>query len=102
MIEKIHKLRSMSHCEITHRLREQVRRETDKLRFHAHRTPDDDPELDEMIRRHDDSLKNYFQHRPARRFYASTQERERITNFTLQHYPDWIDRTLKMAEALCD
>src|SRR5262252_847180 len=102
MIEKLHKLRSMSQCEITHRLREQVRRKTDKVRFHAHRTLDDDPELDALIQRHDDSLKNYFQHSPARRFYASIQQRERITDFTLQHYPDWIDRTLNTAEALCD
>ena len=102
MMEKLRKLRSMSHCEITHRLREQVRRESDKLRFHAHRTLDDDSELDDLIQGHDDSLKNYFQRSPARRFYVSIQQREPITNFTLQHHPDWIDRTLKTAEALCD
>src|SRR6185369_11031176 len=102
MIEKFQKLRAMSQAEIAHRLREQVRRETDKLRFNAHLGPDSDPELDELIRRHNNSLKSYFHHGPARRFYASIQQRERITNFVLQHFPEWIDRALQKADAICD
>jgi Heparinase II/III N-terminus/Heparinase II/III-like protein len=91
----------MSASEIGHRLREQFRRHGDRLRFQPAFRVDDDPELDDLIRRNDSSLKTYIQE-PARRFYASTQVRRDIANYFSLHHPEWFNRTIQQAAALCD
>src|SRR6185436_8338272 len=99
---KLTRLRQMSNAELAHRVRERFRRNADRMRFRANLGLDDDPELDGLIQRHGSSLKSYFQHGPARRFYASTQSREGVANLTLQRYPEWLDRAIQEAGALCE
>src|SRR5438132_616914 len=102
MIEKLKKLRAMSRGEIAHRFREQCRREVDRFQLRASCQIDDDPEFDELIARHGSSLKSYFVHGPARRFYPSTHDRESMGDFIGEHYPEWLDRTIQAAALLCD
>jgi len=98
MIEKLAKLRHMSASELAHRAREQMRIATDRMR-----TPDDaDPELDDLIKRHGSSLKSYFAYGPARRFYASVQERNGVVSFLNELHPEWHDRAVQEAKALCE
>jgi hypothetical protein len=96
------RLRQMSRSEIAHRLREQFRRKTDKLRFNAQFRLDQDTELDELIQRHGCSLKTYFLHGPGRRFYASTQDREGTADLFNQQYPEWCGRAIEQAVLLCE
>src|SRR5262249_11796676 len=63
---------------------------------------DDDPELDALIERSASSLKSYLRDGPARRFYASTQDRERTAGFIEQRYPEWLERTIAQAGVLCE
>src|SRR5439155_316401 len=102
MIEQVKKIAGMSATEIAHRLREQFRRRVDRRRYRPQIPFDDDPELDELIHRHGCSLKSYFLHGPAHRFYTSTQDREGITNFVGQHYPEWLYLTAERARILCE
>ena len=102
MIEQVKKIAGMSATEIAHRLREHFRRRVDKRRYRPQIPFDDDPELDELIHRHGCSLKSYFLHGPAHRFYTSTQDREGITNFVGQHYPEWLYLTAERARILCE
>lgn len=101
-MEHVRKIAGMSAAEIAHRLREQFRRRVDKLRYASQTAPDADFELDELIRRHGSSLKSYFLHGPAHRFYASVQEREGITEFVAQRYPEWLHVTVEHARILCE
>src|SRR5438093_280240 len=98
MFEKLHKLRQMSAAELADRMRERVRREADRFRFHA--GTDSDPELEALVRGHGSSIKSYLHLGPARRFYLSTQDREATVAFITEHFPDWIDRTIDRAGRL--
>src|SRR5438094_144668 len=69
MREKLSRLREMSYTEVAHRLREQCRKEVDRIRFKTG-VHDRDVEIS--------SLKTWLQNGPARRFYASTRERKRV------------------------
>src|SRR5262245_18541986 len=102
MTEKLRRLYGMSTSEIAHRLREQFRRGADKLRFHTQLGLGDDPELEELVRCHGSSLKDYLQSGPARRFYPSSQSREVIAKFFKEQYPEWLDRTVREARVLCE
>src|SRR6185369_3504915 len=99
-VMNLKRLREMDSNEIAHRLREQIRRETDKMKFRAGSALDDDAELDSLISSHGSSLKSYFRYGPARRFYPSTQDREGITNIILRN-GDWVDRAIEEAGRLC-
>jgi hypothetical protein len=101
MIEKLKKLSSMSQAEIMHRFREQIRRESDRLRLRAGIGINDDPELDALTERHGASLKTYLLHGPARRFYAATQNREHTVEFITERYPQWLERAIHEADLLC-
>ncbi len=101
MIEILKKLRAMSLAEIAHRVRERGRREADRFQMRAGFRIDDDPELDALIERHSSSLKSYFVHGPARRFYTSTHDRESVAEFIGDQYPEWFDRTIQEAALLC-
>jgi hypothetical protein len=101
MIEKLKRLQAMSGAEIAHRMREQFRRETDRLRYRGRFRMDHDRDLDALIQRHG-SLKTYFLNGPARRFYASTEDRDIALNFITQQFPEWFDRTMEEAAALCE
>ena len=96
------RLRQMSRDEIAHRMHEQVRRKVDFVRFHTGFGLKEDPELEALIARHGSSLKNYFIHGPARRFYASTQDRDRTSRFVRARYPEWLDRAVHEAGGLCE
>ena len=102
MMERFRKLREMSKDEIAHRLREYVRRRADHARFRMRIGLNEDRELDTLIERHGASLKSYFQHGPARRFYASTQNREQTATFVAARYPDWLDSAIQQAGVLCE
>src|SRR5262245_43897637 len=99
---KLNRLRQMSVSEIAHRLREQFRRETDKLRYCAGSRLDKDDELDQLIQCHGSSIKTYFLQGPARRFYASVQDREATADFVRRRYPQWLDRAIQEATRLCE
>jgi hypothetical protein len=101
-IMNLNRLRRMSASEIAHRFREQLRRESDKLRLRAGHCVDDDPELDALIQQHGASLKRYFLNGPARRFYASTQEREAILRFFVQKRPEWLSRAIEQADTIAE
>src|SRR5205823_2701091 len=88
--------------EIAHRFREQCRREVDRFQLRAGFRIDNDPEFDGLIARHASSLKSYFVHGPARRFYPSTHDRESMADFIGEYYPEWLDRTIQEAGLLCD
>ena len=93
MIEKLHRLREMSISELMHRLRERGRLETDRMRWRFGRTGHD-TELDGLIRSHV-SLKAYLCGVPARRFYPSTHDRGKTTQFVIDHFPEWLDRAIQ-------
>jgi len=101
MIEKLKRLTGMSSSEIAHRLREQYRRERDKLQFHTKLQAHVDPELDELIRRNGSSLKSYMQG-AARRFYASTQDRNSTANYFQLQHREWFDSAIQDANVLCE
>ena len=96
------RLGQMSVAEIAHRIREQFRRHADKVQFRAQLQRDYDPELEVLIQRNASSLKSYLRSGPARRFYASTRDRERTATFIEQRYPEWIDRAIAKADVLCE
>src|SRR5438874_1860699 len=96
------RFQQMSTTEIHHRMREQIRRKADKLRFRARRSLDEDSEFDFLIERNGASLKSYFAHGPAHRFYPSTKHREEISDFVVTRRPEWIDRAIQQAGFLCD
>jgi hypothetical protein len=98
----VSRLRHMSAAEVAHRIREQFRRHADKVRFRAQLQVDDDPELEGLIEGNASSLKSYLRNGPARRFYTSTQDRERTASFIEHRYPEWLDRTIAKAGVLCE
>src|SRR5260370_29328871 len=95
MLEKLNRLREMSGNEMAHRLREKVRQEADRARFHSGIGLNDDPGVDALINRHSLSIKTYLRQGPARRFYSSTQEREKTAQFVIEHFPEWLDRAIR-------
>jgi hypothetical protein len=98
-LKKLTKMRQMTADELKHRLRERVRREADRLRFHLNVSHD--REFAALIERHG-SLKSYLVHGPAKRFYASAQDREGMCAFIEQHFPEWLDGTIEQAGRLCE
>jgi hypothetical protein len=94
MLEKLNRLREMSNAEVMHRLRERWRQRTDRARWYCG-TSERDAELDNLIRSHDSSIKTYLRQGPARRFYSSTQDREKTAQFVVEHFPEWLDRTIR-------
>src|SRR5262245_26888817 len=100
MIETFKRLLRMPRAEMAHRLREQCRIRVDKLKFHAGSRFDSDAELERWIASHP-SLKDYFLRGPARRFYPSTQNRQRTTTLIENQYPHWLQRMTEDAAALC-
>src|SRR6266700_928490 len=94
MLEKLNRLKEMSRNEIAHRVREIVRREVDRARFRTGIGLNEDPELDLVIAAHQSSIKRYLSEGPARRFYSSTQDRERTAQFVADHFPEWIDQAI--------
>jgi hypothetical protein len=96
------RLQHMTPQEIAHRLRERMRRETDRLRFRAGSERNTDDELAMLIDRHGSSLKSYFQSEPAVRFYASTHDRPAAADFIRTNFPDWLERTIQQAGVLCE
>src|SRR5215831_11105132 len=93
MREKLSRLREMSYTEVAHRLREECRKEVDRIRF---KTGMHDRDIEGS------SLKTCLQNGPARRFYASTQERQRISQLVSERFPEWMDRSIQDAENLLD
>ena len=101
MIQKLKRLSRMSTPEIAHRIRERFRRQADRLRFHTKLQLDDDPQLEELIRRNGSSMKTYMQ-RSARRFYVSIHDRKNtVESYKLQH-PEWFQRAIQGADVLCE
>jgi hypothetical protein len=98
-MKRLTKLKTMTTDELAHRLRERLRREADRVRFQLHMGRD--REFAALIERHG-SLKNYLLLGPARRFYASTQEREGLCGFIDRRYPEWLERTVQEAGRLCE
>src|SRR5687768_13218467 len=99
MIDKFKKLRAMQRDEVVHRLRERVYREADRIR-HYTGFGDNDPEFERLVAGHG-SLKQYLRQGPARRFYASTQNRDEVSTLFEHHFPAWCDRALTEADRLC-
>src|SRR5438477_190915 len=99
---KLSRLRQMSSSEMAHRLREQIRREADRMRFRSQFQINEDHELDDLIARHDSSLKTYITQGPARRFYASTEDREATFTFIKRHHTLWLDRAIEEADRICE
>src|SRR5438094_9727764 len=93
MREKLSRLREMSYTEVAHRLREQCRKEVDRIRFKTG-VHDRDVEIS--------SLETWLQNGPARRFYASTRERQRVIQLVSERFPEWLDRSIQDAERLLD
>ncbi len=89
----------MSGDELTHRLIERWRAETDRVR--ARFGWDGDSGLAALIRRQG-SLKNYFQRGPAGRFYASSQDPGGTSEFIRRRFPEWFELAVSQAEALCE
>ena len=91
MREKLKRLREMSYTEVAHRLREQCRKEIDRIRFKSGvREPDIEF----------GSLKSRLQETVARRFYPSIQQRQRIVQLVNDRFPEWLDRSIQEAECL--
>ena len=76
------------------------RRNADRLRFRSPHQLDDDPELDELISRHGSSVKTYFMHGPAGRFYESTHDRDGMIRCFSSQFPEWLDRAMQQAAAM--
>jgi hypothetical protein len=94
MFEKLNRLRGMSNAEVGHRLRERWRQQVDRMRFCCG-AGQGDPEFDGLIRRHDSSVRLYLNQGPARRFYSSTQSRDKVAEFVSGRFPEWLDRALQ-------
>src|SRR5262245_5859695 len=99
---KLQRLQKMSVEEIAHRLRERLRRESDRRRFQTGVDLDEDRELDALIERHGSSLKSYFCNGPARRFYPSTFDQSAALQFVDANFPQWFDRAVQQAGVLCE
>src|SRR5438067_10708452 len=101
MLEKLHRLRTMSSAEVFHRLRERWRKETDRLRYYRGVTRDE-AELDCLLEPHGGSLKRYLLERASTRFYPSVQDADETVRFVIEQFPEWIDRAIDEAGRLSE
>src|SRR6266436_4380198 len=90
MFEKLNRVRKMSTAEVVHRLRERCRREVDRFRWRCGISESDD-ELQNLIKSSDSSLKTYLHQGPGRRFYSSTRDRFKTSQFVMEHFPEWFE-----------
>jgi hypothetical protein len=97
MLKKLKRLQGMTLDELLHRVREQWRRETDRMRFRAGFGSEDDPEFETLWGTQGFSFKDYLRSGPAQRFYSSTQNREAICAFFTCRFPAWFDRAIEEA-----
>jgi hypothetical protein len=95
------KLCRMSGNELAHRLWEQGRRKVDYLRYRAGVQLREDRQLDGLVEKYG-SIKSYLQRAASRRFYVSTQARERTRLFITEHVPEWLERSVRDAAVLCE
>ena len=102
MFEKLKKLRAMKADEIGYRLREQYRREIDRMRFRSGIHLSSDREFDALLQRYGLSLKNYLHYGPGSRFYLSTQNHDILPDLINQSCPEWLERSVAAAEHLCE
>src|SRR5262249_32726146 len=101
MLEKLHRLRQMSHAELAHRLRERWRKETDRLRFYRG-ARGEACEFDSLTEPHGGSLKQYFLERVSFRFYPSVHDKDETLSLIREQFPEWVDRAIREAERLCE
>jgi len=101
MLEKLHRLRQMSHAELAHRLRERWRKETDRLRFYGGRTGEE-YKFDRLTEPHGKSLKQYFLERASFRFYPSVNDKDETLSLITEQFPEWMNRTIGEAGRLVE
>jgi hypothetical protein len=89
----------MSGNEMKHRLREKLRLEADRIRWRCG-ISENDVELESLIDSNGSSLKTYLRQGPARRFYSSTQDRQKTSQFVMEHFPEWFDRAVQQGMRL--
>ncbi|MBI3895002.1 MAG: alginate lyase family protein [Acidobacteria bacterium] len=98
-LEKLKKLRGMPANEMAYRIRDRLRCETDRLRFHWNGvgTPEES-----FSDKHGFSFKQYLQEGPAQRFYlpAIPEEREGLKEFANTYFPEWREKAVEEAERL--
>ncbi len=101
MLERLHRLRKMSTAEVFHRLREQWRKETDRLRFYREGVRDE-AGLDCLLEPYGGSLKRYLLEGASPRFYPSIQDADETARFVIEQFPEWIDQTIDEAGRLSE
>ncbi len=91
---RLGRLLEMPKDEIVYRLRERARIETDRGRFYLRIGGPEDREFKELVRQQT-SIKSYFMHGPAGRFYSGVHRgsKGRITDL-LNGTPGWVDRAI--------
>jgi hypothetical protein len=101
-IKKIQRLRCMDLEELLYRVHERLRVTADRFRYSAGIGFNHDAEFNDLLDRHQQSIKSYLRAGPAQRFYASTSEerRESVMEFIIQKFPGWVDRSVDDADRL--
>jgi hypothetical protein len=117
-IEKLSRLRHMSAVEARYRLREQLRSQWDRMRFHFRMNGMSDRDLLSLFQASsrpdwDDkgsrlqngfSLKGYLQEKTAPRFYLPADDpgREKLVRLIARDFPEWIEQAVDDAERICE
>jgi heparinase II/III-like protein len=101
-LAKLRRLRSMNGDEVAFRLRENVRIQLDRMRFHL-RAFDKPMSETRMKRSPFYHFKSYLNKEPARRFClpATPETRDRMRQFVERTFPEWKTAAILEAERLC-
>jgi hypothetical protein len=98
---KLDRLQKMSREEISYRLHEMCRIQSDRCRYWLRLGLEPADDLRHVLATHQDSFKNYLES-AAQRFYASLapQVREKTVDVISRTLPDEVDRALEEGERL--
>lgn len=114
---RLRKLRRMSAQEVSYRLRERLRSQCDRIRFHLRIDAPSDREFLSLFPAagegewseegatvpNSDSIKTYLQKRAAPRFYLPSDDRgrERMRSLIAENHPEWIRKAVGDADQIC-
>ena len=103
MKTKLDRLAHMSGKEVSHRLNEALRVQTDRFRYWLNLDLDRDDEFDELLNTYKGSFKSYLESIALQRFYASLvpQNRDHTIDVLLQ-IPSAVARISEEAEQLLE
>jgi hypothetical protein len=91
---KLSRLRSMPRDEISYRVRERVRLETERFRSAL--------QVASSARRIEGDCLPRLQRAFAGRFYPSAADRDSLRSYVRNEFPDWLDRAVDEADRLCE